>query len=77
MLNDALEEGDVKAQEFFKKEVLDGIPAIDVKVCYEQLRQQDASKHAMTAADPHLEDMVQRHAKEVQAVQEKAKGAAR
>lgn len=76
MLNDALEEGDVGAQEFFKKKVLDGIRAIDVQVCYEQLRQQDASKHAMTAADPSFEDMVQRHANEVQALQEKAKGAA-
>lgn len=43
---------------------------------YEQLRQQGASKHAMTVADPSFEDMVQRHAKEVEALQEKAKGAA-
>lgn len=43
---------------------------------YEQLRQQGASKHAMTVADPSFEDMFQRDAKEVEALQEKAKGAA-
>ncbi|KAK3377206.1 hypothetical protein B0T24DRAFT_592819 [Lasiosphaeria ovina] len=42
--------------------------AVDVKGCYEQLRQQDETNHAMTEADPSYDDMVRRHDDQVNLV---------
>ena len=72
MLNQALKEGSVEAQDFFKNQALKTIPAIDIRTCYDELHQQDESQHAMTEADPSLDDMVQRHANEVEEIKKKA-----
>ena len=76
MLNEALKKGNAEAQDFFKQSALEtiknSVTAVDVNACYQQLSEQDKSKGAMTEADPSFQDMVNRHASEIQAIREKA-----